>query len=508
MRDLFLNYLKRVVADFQEVRSDSSRKPLHLHESSAVRGTVERLEETQEFRKLGVAARHAFDTESPIAKSAKVENEWVLVAERIRVECWQRSVGHFFRRSSCYLDAFDHKPVDQDSLCENFFRACRQETEQVTHFALMEGVSFSEADMDFREFGIRTFTASELERIVSNRNNSIFYPEATLDLNRLQEYWFITCVDRKRAEKTEMDYHIPAEPGATVRVQFSQISEIFRRPVRALVLYDWATDSFRAMDSEELARGKNSLANHKTEGWQGFRLPVAFEISDNLLQPPKRSPDLSMLKTEFVRGDEGDVEIPFREVNLSPGETESFKKFVCRWHEILSGLKTKENGWQFFELALDYLTKAFFTEGIEQLLWHMIVIEALIGEKQPGLTERLASRLSNILKETNEKPEDLKKCFKKLYDLRCDLVHGKRPPEAWLGHLRKAREVSRRTLLWFLQFLAGLQQALASAPSTGGSPTRKDILTSIDLEREDRARLQSLIGLLPDKFPSLADWNA
>ena len=54
------------------------------------------------------------------------------------------------------------------------------------------------------------------------------------------------------------------------------------------------------------------------------------------------------------------------------------------------------------------------------------MIEALIGEKGKGITARLKGRIAKILGNSD------KKIFEKLYDFRCDLVHGNVPKKKYL----------------------------------------------------------------------------
>ncbi len=51
------------------------------------------------------------------------------------------------------------------------------------------------------------------------------------------------------------------------------------------------------------------------------------------------------------------------------------------------------------------LVKAFFAEGLEQLLWHITAIDALLGEDASGLKEKLARRTASILGKTEDEKE-------------------------------------------------------------------------------------------------------
>ena len=55
----------------------------------------------------------------------------------------------------------------------------------------------------------------------------------------------------------------------------------------------------------------------------------------------------------------------------------------------------------FFKVAMRNLIKTFFTEEIEQLLWHITALEAFLGEER-GIRKSIAERSAAILSTTEE----------------------------------------------------------------------------------------------------------
>jgi hypothetical protein len=103
--------------------------------------------------------------------------------------------------------------------------------------------------------------------------------------------------------------------------------------------------------------------------------------------------------------------------------------------------------------------------------------------------------------------EESKKQFGDLYDFRCDLVHGNVPEkEAYMGHLREARDLARRTLVWFLYYLDHIQAVIAKDQSNVSLPSREDLLKLIDQDKETRNRLDWLTKNLPEGFPYVREW--
>ncbi len=101
--------------------------------------------------------------------------------------------------------------------------------------------------------------------------------------------------------------------------------------------------------------------------------------------------------------------------------------------------------------------------GLGQLLWHITTLEALLGEPRE-VTATLAKRVALITEQTNKARGEVRKQVQELYDFRSSIVHGKttlRTNRIHEGHLRKARNLSRLVLLWFISFLSAIHSRFA-----------------------------------------------
>jgi hypothetical protein len=144
------------------------------------------------------------------------------------------------------------------------------------------------------------------------------------------------------------------------------------------------------------------------------------------------------------------------------------------------------------------LTKAYFAGGLDQLLWYITSIEALLGERGEELSEKLARRIAAIMGKTKNEKKDIKKRFKALYDFRSALVHGNKfRKEVYWGHLREAREFARICLVWFLNFLAEIQNGISDNQLDTELPKRKIILNLLDMDEKERFQLRSRFIVLP-----------
>ena len=86
-------------------------------------------------------------------------------------------------------------------------------------------------------------------------------------------------------------------------------------------------------------------------------------------------------------GEEEVGEYPTVAFDLSESETE-FRDFVKNLDALIERIN-RISQWQFIDVALSFMEKGFTDSGLEQLLWHITAVEALMGERGSGLTNRL-----------------------------------------------------------------------------------------------------------------------
>ncbi|HYA89121.1 MAG TPA: hypothetical protein VEI57_18945 [Nitrospirota bacterium] len=212
-------------------------------------------------------------------------------------------------------------------------------------------------------------------------------------------------------------------------------------------------------------------------------------------------------KFDHQTGEEiGTEPVPY--LYLDKSETEAFCSFVRHVVTLIEQLPQDE--WKFVDIALNFIRKAFFSEDIDQLLWHIAAIDALVGEKEGG-AKRLRQRLGAILADDSTGRENVEGQFKELYQFRNTLVHGDTFSEAiYVGHLRRARYFACSTALWFLNFLNHIQSKMPDIVAS--DLERGDILYQIDLSDGKRqilkrsAKINRSLKKNLDKFPYVKDW--
>lgn len=484
--DVWNRYQEKVQLDLRQLAGEIkekgslrlvSNKTLHL------RTLVEDLEKGPEFKSLVTEIRSTFLPEGYHGGD---------------VSFWEWALKNFMRRSGFYNDLSEGKSVTQAEMLTRLSEAFQKQTTQVMFLAPMEYVCLGCETMKFRRFTIQRFKKDQLDHLLQNSVNEVFYPWAHVDANKLGWYWFIVVTDTEPAQALGKFGFSLGDIGK-VNIRYTEYPPI-EVALQELALVDW----------EPHWRKQENHKPNEWDQWERFGVPFVIKVKDDLLSYPSHAPDLLKLATEpdidAATGEELG-ERPSVEIILDARETEIFRLFLDRVDGLFEKVKRNASAWPFFERALGFLVKAFFTYDLEQLLWHIAALEALLGENKEGITDRLARRVGVILGANEAEAQVLRKQFKELYTFRSDLVHGDEfEKQIWEGHLRTGRNLARRVVLWFLHFLAGVLDRAPDGGYPDGLPRREELLLLIDQEPSARARLAKVMSTLPPEFPRVESW--
>jgi hypothetical protein len=451
----------------------ASRRNLRLvHKATATLAErVSTLEATEEFRTLC----HAMKTR--------------LGADGFGSHGWDHSVGNWFRRSGVYQRAAAGEALpDATVLSEDLRRELSRSNSTVTYLALVEYVSFRRTRVDFGRYEITRLSREELDNLLQSQVRADFYPWAVVPTSWLANYWWIV------ARETQ-----PTTPIGKLMVDFTAMDVVSRtytrlpRPVEAIVqelaLFDWRPDWSSGAPE-----------------WLPFNIPLVLRIDDHLTAAP-RGPrvDPSALDTEPTFDHETGEEVGERPTiwfSFNDAEATAFEQFVRLEGERLHDALATPWSRPLIEVAARFFAKAFMSGGLEELLWHMATVEALVGEKGEGVTDRLARRLAEALGTSDAHRKEIRKTFRDLYDFRSELVHGVAPSKVVLTrHLFEARQFARRLLRWFIRFLGDVREQVEAAGSCAEVPERKDVLRLLDLESDGVRRARWILPALPATFP-------
>jgi hypothetical protein len=185
-----------------------------------------------------------------------------------------------------------------------------------------------------------------------------------------------------------------------------------------------------------------------------------------------------MLREPYFDEEDGEEigERPLVVFFFDDAKTKELERYLKELSARLRLIEQHQPEWRFIYTALGFLTKAFRTKGVEQLLWHVTAIEAILGQKlEVGLTSKLKRRIAEVFGGEEHERRDFRKQFDRLYSFRSDLVHGNSElidHEIMKGHLAESRDFARGVVAWATSFLAHV----AATYPTGKHPipTRED----------------------------------
>jgi hypothetical protein len=534
LRKAFIEYTERV-------SSLSQRVAILPGKERDLGDLVKDIEGGSEFHTLVQATRDEFGN-TELAPDGDMTSISMIQATHYESD-WRHAVGNVLRRSGFYMNIFEEKLNDPSEEFERYMQVFKRPERKISYLALLEYVSFEQNNIDCGHFQIKRFSRDELDAVLGNSINEIFYPWAVVDLDQITDYWFIYIEETVSATEIgyiNLDFDLSDDDRYCVKMRYTPrpFPALLESIIKLLALFDWPT-SYGWGEAVESATG-----------WNRFNIPFVLTVTDSLYESPSLPSRFERLWKEPIfdgmTGEESREKYPVILISLNEQETESLIEFVKRTHENLQKLDFEKSWWHFFEIALNMFVKAFFADGLEQLLWHITAIEALLGENGPDLTAKLARRIAAICGKTEEKDSlrDRKK-FKKLYTFRSNLIHGNRfkKNEVDSRHLREARDFARRALVWFLEFLVMIQNGILQSQikypkrnlllklldlvwfleflaiiqdgilqnkSEVKCPKRNLLLklldmdeTELDIEKTERSHLKALLQILPPEFPHL-----
>ena len=489
----YIDLIRALVAHAKSATETSLDTHLRRSADQHFFSLVEAAESQPEFYSLVEKTRDEFSADS---------------FERIVSGIWTRPVQSFFRQSGYYRQVFEGETIDDSTLTVSYHEALRRRTHQVTYLAPLEFIEFGQDVLDFGNFKICRFSEAGLERLLKQEVRKVFYPTTVVDSHQLSEYWFVVASETLPTGPFS-DMEISAGPEITL--QYSSFPRALEKIFRRLVLYRFPNS---LSGPPRLVGGMKGI-----DPWVGFfrfGVPFFFRISDAMTESPGIAPDVSILamKPDSVGGpNEPPIEVwrPVVEYSMDSPEIEEFLCFVKNVNSLLDEIEPSFLQWRFIDVAMSFLVKAFFADlssGPEQLLWHIVAIEAVLGEdKGRGVTERLKKRVSALLARSDDGTQKIPNEFLELYRLRSQIVHGSTKLETskvLFGHLGQAREIARRVVHWMLCYLAHVHKTCSGR--TVGMPEREEILLTLDVDNPGRARLTTLLATLPSGFPRVPNW--
>ncbi|MFD2642675.1 hypothetical protein [Pseudomonas japonica] len=306
---------------------------------------------------------------------------------------------------------------------------------------------------------IGRFSAAELEVLFDAPRLERCYPGIRLDSQSLSLFnWMVVEEDISVRDESGnrqfswLDFPFGKDQGEIVphRGRFPAVVE---RALFFLLLAPW----------EEWAE--------MTEvDWRCFRLPWIYTVDDDLCAFPSSPPLPERLSWEpyFRQVDHDEWEESEHPISLRTWATaEDMQRTLgAKWTQLEAA---RIQASELFSTPVEhFLVRAFLSEGIDEVMAHLIMIEAAFGAEadhkrrlrrtgdnhDQSATRRVAARLSAAIDDPGAAKDYLD-----LYDMRCTYVHG-RPEDRVIS--TQQRVLARRLAREAANALVGLAQSLES----------------------------------------------
>ncbi len=446
---------------------------------------AEQLESTPQFAQVLRSAT--------ALRRTKATSHWLTGQDKI-------VVGTFLRRSGVYFSLHAGETMSATDVGHRLRSSLVQSHIEVTYLAPIELIHLSKERLSFDRFRIQRFSAEELASLTQNDIRATFYTWTKLDLETLKDYWFLVATDtievRPLLDLSEI-------LDTRVRLSYTGFPQGIERGLFPLALCDWV----------------NQFSTSKTGARPGKReegdepvfphIPFVLTLIDDFLHTPESAPDMGTLARESYFDPDGNEvgDHPSCVFYFDESETDRLEEKLREFSERLGHIDQNQIQWRFALTALGFLTKAMRTRGLEQLLWHITAIEAVLGQKSDGLTNLLKRRVGAIFGGSESDMREIRKRFNALYEFRSDLVHGNAELDdrrIVQGHLAESRDLARGIVAWATGLLA--HAARTHAAEREPVPSREDLLLLLDMTARSRSSVANLLPKLPPEFPEIERW--
>jgi len=434
----------------------------YIAPSELLRSGVESVEQSPNFGKLAHDYLSFLRTEFSEKHQEHTDDDSDSDALNV-FDIFLSHMREFFRNSGFYLRAFKNRRISPEQYFEHLCSVTRRREVKITRLWMCLA-EFPEKSRNFGCFHILKFDKRALDKLVHNEINRVFYHDAVINADLLSKYWFVKeelTVERVGVPRSDKVLEERAG-GPKSWLDEELESPLFEAPVerdfppkviQLLSLADW--DSGDRVNREF------------------FSIPLSLGIDDDILAEPDPTPPFAKLTTAPKDWEWSNNPAVW---SVKMRQVDELKRRVETATRLLNKVDLEEYNWQFIDIALGYLAKAFIARNeLEQLLWYVVVLESLFGEENKGVGVTIRNRLATITCKTEKDRKTIRKRFDELYAVRSSLVHGKGyGSKAQAVHLANARFLARLSLLWFLSI---------SGPYTQSSYEKESLLHGFRAEK-------------------------
>lgn len=294
-----------------------------------------------------------------------------------------------------------------------------------------------------RQFGpnsIRTFTAEELNDFVDPHGVTRKWADWRFDSRRFCEFTWLVV---------EEFVDLPGEPGArALPAFFIALDRDFGRIEPHKPLYPPAVE---AALFALLTAPWEEVTVHSNIDWRPFRIPWVYTFDDDLFAriPVPPSPDSLSWETDFHHGADGvtiEYERPQRLLLEDDADVRTKYLNDSAWQELMVASASP----LFAGPVRHFIVRAFASDGIDEFLAHILVVEAALGlvddhsrqpklPGNPGATARVGARLGGLLNDPTARER-----YKELFAERSRFLHGQAMLDIPSTSVLEARRLARQ----------------------------------------------------------------
>lgn len=382
-------------------------------------------------------------------------------------------LSNFLRQSGVYhLEKFDDNSIVGKLAKVLANHLSKHKQVNITYLLSLPWVDITELELPVESdwFRLRKLSEAELSNIINNHVRDTFYPYSAIDSNSLnllsQECW-LEVYDKEE---------VPYPNGLTIdfssifgKVTYTELPLNLEKALSRLILLEWIPVGIQWGET----------------WWPGFPLGTLVRVTDNWFEPPQK-PQLKNFAFDIDGEHLIELVVQHECANIKDLEEINMK---------LIALEKAENASFIVNHVLRYFLKAAVrvpnnSGKSDQFIDHIVCIESLLGDKSPGFSARLAKRLGALV--DRQKSKEIERMFRKLYGIRCDMLHGREISSIDTSFSWEARELTRSAIMKaidaFYQYL-----------SQDYHISRDDFLTMLDFLQSDKEI--SELGSLVKKWP-------
>ncbi|MGY4395291.1 hypothetical protein ACVWZA_000452 [Sphingomonas sp. UYAg733] len=320
-------------------------------------------------------------------------------------------------------------------------------------------------DMEFGRAFVGSLSRPDLAALFDAPRLARLFPAQPLDVSRLAQFhWLVVeeevLLTEGFAERALPMKHLMQKDFGEIEVHAGEHSAALTDALFGLLLAPW--EDWHSTGSGD---------------WRAFRIPwIHVETGDLFIRPKQVPPADQLSWTPFhveEDGEQVEIEVPLHVSLYEEAEIE-LPQFGQRWW---AQLEIASSSVLFTTPIKHFLVRAFFSDGMDEIMAHMTTIEAALGmhedftgprpshAKKLKVHERMARRIAALLGDLQ-----LADDYRALFELRSKFVHGRAIANKVPSIDRiKARRLARKVVVGVID----------AANGSLGQQTREDYLWSL-----------------------------